>query len=255
METISSVLHQKNLGLGRWNNEGEKNSSNRVSTQIPLTRKAQEQAFFKRFPTIEAVRKAFAHTNWYKFLGENESRCVNAPTVTLGRLEALYNDKDLAFNIVREQIEGVYQMTASNGVSPNYQAIEMTAHLFVSKHYTCGIYAMELYFANYNSTFKSRRSYMAFDTGDILYAFGASFIPYWQDLQSKYLPRQVDGEQNKDELAGELALAKYISDEVQKLGSIDAFIAQSGMYATGMLTRESIEKNIKLWASYSNKPF
>lgn len=220
-----------------------------------MTRKAQEQAFFKRFPTIEVVRKAFAHTNWYKFLGENESRCVNAPTVALGRLEALYHDKDLAFNIVREQIEGVYQMTASNGVSPNYQAIEMAAHLFVSKHYTCGIYAMELYFANYNSTFKSRRSYMAFDTGDILYAFGASFVPYWQDLQSKYLPQQIEEKQNKNELVGEMALAKYISDEVQKLGSIDVFIAQSGMYATGMLTRERIEKKIKLWTSYSNKPF
>lgn len=53
-----------------------------------------EQMFFNRFPTKENLIDNFKPANWWKFLG-NEERCVKAPTVTLGRIDSLYNSQDL----------------------------------------------------------------------------------------------------------------------------------------------------------------
>lgn len=201
--------------------------------------------FFDKFPTKEKVVEAFKPANWGKFLSDEE-KCVKAPSVALGRLDSLYNLPGLAVSLVKTQIMGIYTLSAPNGSTPNPQAMDMTANMFVASNKGCGIYEAALYFAGYQGQYKSKRSYMAFDTGDILSAFRSSFLPYWQQLQGKY-----DDGIRKDEtspiahVTGKPALHQYISESVEKLGGgnkgINVFMQQSGMVKVGYLTRQQVE--------------
>ena len=202
--------------------------------------------FFNRFPTREKVTEAFKPANWGRFLS-NEEKCVKAPSVALGRIDSLYSIPGLTVSLIKTQIMGIYTLSAPNGSTPNLQAMDMTATMFVASNKGCGIYEAALYFAGYQGSYKSKRSYMAFDTGDILSAFRSSFLPYWQQLQGKYYDR---GEQPQKviEVAGKPALQQYISESVDKLGGgskgIDAFMQQSGMVKVGYLTRQQVEAAI-----------
>lgn len=215
-----------------------------------------EQMFFNRFPTKEKVIDNFKPANWWKFLG-NEERCVKAPTVTLGRIDSLYNSPGLAVSLVKEQIMGIYTMSAPNGSTPNMQAMEMAASMFTASNKGCGIYEAELYFAGYQGSYKSKRSYMAFDTGDILSAFGTNFLPYWQQLQGKYdtISQQEQLQRTTGEITGKAALQIYISRSVEELGGgekgIEAFMQKSAMARLGYITRQTIEEAVR----QANKAF
>lgn len=184
-------------------------------------------------------------------MGDREQRVyLNKPCIRLSEIGKVYGNSELAVTLVKQHIRAVYGMSGAK-YTPDEQWVNITAGRFIGKYgMTCTLYEMMIYFACFGTDF--RTSWSSFDYNDIIKGFKEKFRPWANERINPYTPMQ---EGKKDDLTGELALAKYISDEVQKLGSIDAFTAQSGMYATGMLTRESIEKNIKLWASYSNKPF
>lgn len=209
-----------------------------------------EQMFFNRFSTKEKVIENFKPANWWKFLG-NEESCVKAPTVTLCRIDSLYNSPGLAVTLIKEQIMGIYTMSAPNGSAPNMQAMEMAASMFTASNKGCGIYEAELYFAGYQGKYKSKRSYMAFDTGDILSAFGANFLPYWQQLQGKYdtNTQQEQLQRTTGEITGKAALQLYISRTVEELGDgekgIEAFMQKSAMARLGYITRQNIEEAVQ----------
>lgn len=211
-----------------------------------------EQMFFNRFPTKERLLENFKPQNWWRFIG-NEEECVKAPTVALGRIDQLYASQGLAVSVVKSQIMGIYTMSAPNGNTPNEQAIDMTASMFVASNRGCGIYEAMLYFAGYQGSYKSKRSYMAFDTGDILSAFKATFIPHWQDLQGKYDSSRYQQEAQEKKKAGKLVglpeLKAYVTESVEKFGGgekgIEAFEAQSGMFKMGMLSDERIRAFVR----------
>ena len=251
METNSS--HQKTDSSRSSSNSSARNTSAWGSTSARCSRRQQEQMFFDKFPTKEKVVEAFKPANWGKFLSDEE-KCVKAPSVALGRLDSLYRLPGLAVSLVKTQIMGIYTLSAPNGSTPNPQAMDMTATMFVASNKGCGIYEAALYFAGYQGSYKSKRSYTAFDTGDLLSAFRTNFLPYWQQLQGKYYDR---GEQPQKmvEVTGKPALQQYISESVEKLGGgnkgINAFMQQSGMVRTGYLTREYVEAAV----AESNRAF
>lgn len=139
-------------------------------------------------------------------------------------------------------------MTAPNGASPNLEAIDITASMFVAAYKRCGVVQMMLYFAGYQVKFKSKRSYLAFDTGDILAAYRNNFEPYWQELQAKALDEQRQ-EPTYQGAEGEEALAQYVAGEVMKLGGgeegVKKFLTRSGMAECGLLSKAKVIRLLK----------
>lgn len=200
-----------------------------------------------RFPTKERLAEAFAPKNWHLFLS-NEAACVTYPTATLGRVDALYSSPGLAVSLVRAQLMGVYVMAAANGSVPNMDAVNMTASLFVAGNRGCGLYQMALYFAGYQGSYKSHRSYMSFDTGDLLSAFRTNFLPRWQQLRAKYMEQQPE-QQRPVGAVGLVARAAHIRSEVERYGGgeqgVREYMRRSGLVLSGMITEADVRRALE----------
>lgn len=209
-----------------------------------MTKTQAATSFKSKYPTKESVEEFFKPQEWWKVIG-NEEVCYKAPYVAIGDLDGMYNTVGLGFTVIRKQMMGLFNMTAPSGTNPNQEAIEITSKMFFSENRGASIYQVFLYFACYQSRFKSKRSYQSFDTGDILSAYKTNFLPYWQQLAAKYDDRvQRARVSTSREPTGEEALAEYITRKVDEYGGgergIDEFMQHSGMVACGYLSRSKI---------------
>lgn len=179
----------------------------------------------------------FCPAKW-SYCIENIKKCATAPGVKLSQLATLYQDADLARELVASQIAGLYAMTTGT-YQMNTAVVQQAAEMFVA-HYgrTCSVYDMMLYFAHYTIEFKGNNYQL--DMQDILKQFKLKY-PEWRsriDTQQAPPPTRKAG----NEVTGIAALKNYIVRKMQ--AGEDA--RQTNLYKVGIVTEKMIAECQKI---------
>lgn len=148
----------------------------------------------KQFPNRSKVIAFFTPGRW-SYCVENLEKCLTAPSVKLSQLATLYQDVDLARELVASQITGLYSLAAGT-YQLNDAVVQQAAEMFVA-HYgkTCSVYDMMLYFAHYTIEFKGNNYQL--DVQDILKQFKARYHDWRSRIDVRPGPQPVQQEEKK----------------------------------------------------------
>ena len=213
------------------------------SSPASIRLRPETEAFLKQFPNRSKVIAFFTPGRW-SYCVENLEKCLQAPSVKLSQLAELYQDKELAKELIASQITGLYASTTGS-YQINDAVVRQTAEMFVA-HYgrQCSVYDMMLYFAHYTVEFKSV-SYQ-FDVQDILRQFKTK---YWEwkrsldfDEPQKPLP------ESKNQVRGHAALIDLCVERLREGQTADELRA-CGLYRYGALTEDIIKKSEIIYKS------
>ena len=202
------------------------------------------------------MNQAFSPDNCKYFMDEvKQERYLSKPCIRLGELAKAYGRQELAEQLVKQHIRTVYGLSGAR-YQPDEQMVSMTAGRFVAKYgRTCSLYDMMVFFANFGSDF--RTTWSTFDSNDLIKGYKEKFEP-WAATKRCWEPEDKN-QQIYTGNTGIRALREYVHEQVDKFGGgeqgIEAFVQQSGMCHTGMLTRDSIGKLYKDFESQGDEAF
>lgn len=212
----------------------EKPKSDKSLASIRL--RPETEAFLKQFPNRSKVIAFFTPGRW-SYCVENLEKCLQAPGVKLSQLAELYQDKELAKELIASQITGLYASTTGS-YQINDAVVRQTAEMFVA-HYgrQCSVYDMMLYFAHYTVEFKGV-SYQ-FDVQDILRQFKTKYWEWKRSLDFEEPQKPMPEPQNQ--IRGHAALIDLCVERLREGQTADDLRA-CGLYKYGALTESEIKK-------------
>ena len=153
----------------------------------------------------------------------------------LSQLATLYQDANLARELVASQITGLYSMTTGT-YQINDAVVQQAAEMFVA-HYgkACSVYDMMLYFAHYTIEFKGNT--YQFDVQGVLKQFKAKYREWRSRLDvHEETPRQAP--RATGEATGLEALKELVIDKIKQGDDV----RKTALYAAGIITDKLIKE-------------
>lgn len=181
---------------------------------------------------------AFDPKQWGKFLDpENMAAIVNAPAVQLSRLDRLYELEGhaTAEYLVRKQMKTIYSLSPKrDGVDE--ATFNQAAMAFRARYGSeCTPYKLVLYFAMYQSDFRSTLS--AFDLADISAMYRVKFVPFWSQQQALYSGRKKEAKPQYDGSTGDDAARIYLR---KRYATLDDALENCNLTKFGIWTPERL---------------
>lgn len=208
----------------------------RSDSSPALTRLQPEtEKFLEHFNNRSRLIAFFCPANW-SYCVEHIGKCLKAPSVKLSQLATLYQDANLARELMATQITGLYAMSMGT-YQLNEAVVQQAAEMFVA-HYgrTCSVYDMMLYFAHYTIEFKGNTYQL--DVQDILKQFKAKYRDWRSRLDiPDEQPRQPTPRKS-DEPTGYEALKKLVVERLQR----GEDVRTSFLYEAGFITEKLIKE-------------
>ena len=214
-------------------------------------------SFKQHYPTADSVIRAFGPANCKSFMDDTiQERYLSKPCIRIGELTNAYGNPDLGELLIRQHIRTDYGMSGSR-YQPDEQMIAMTAGRFVAKFgRTCTLYDMMVFFANFGTDF--RTTWSTFDYNDIIKGYKEKFEP-WAATKRGWEPENGKEQQVYSGNTGIRALREYVHGQVDKLGGgengINAFCESSGMYRSGLITKDDIARLYKEFEKQEDEAF
>lgn len=194
----------------------------------------ETEKFMSHFQTRSKVIAFFCPARW-SYCVENIGKCITAPSVKLSQLATLYQDANLARELVASQITGLYSMSTGT-YQLNDAVVQQAAEMFVA-HYgkTCSVYDMMLYFAHYMIEFKGNTYQL--DVQDVLKQFKAKYRDWRSRLDvheetPRHAPRATG------EATGLEALKELVIDKIKQGDDVRTM----SLYVCGIITDKLIKE-------------
>lgn len=187
--------------------------------KITPTISSNLEVFVNKFPTCDDVLRVFHPSNWGLFLRE-QSKCLNAPNVTLATLSDYY-DYSTTSALVENQYKGLYNMTSMKDYPE--KGVSQAANLFAAQYeHQLTPYSLVLYFAKYT---EYKDSFREFDLQDIQKECGKKFLPWWSQMKAQLSDQQAQAEQHTKGVTLEEAIVRWMMK-----GDSDQQIRRGGLY-------------------------
>lgn len=153
----------------------------------------------------------------------------------LSQLATLYQDANLARELVASQITGLYSMTTGM-YQMNDAVVQQAAEMFVA-HYgkACSVYDMMLYFAHYTIEFKGNT--YQFDVQDVLKQFKAKYRE-WRSRLDVYEETPRRATRGDNGATGVEALKEIITEKMHN----GEDVREMNLYKVGIITEKLIKE-------------
>lgn len=181
----------------------------------PLT--ARQQAFLRRYPTLDHVQQAFNPSNW-GYTVRRQQQAMVAPCATLGVLDRLYGT-DAATDWVATQVTGLFLMSNSREKG-TIDVVRIAVSLLteVMRPYTLA--ELMVFFAGYALGAFGANDWHNFDYRRIGATFFSEFLPRRQRVLAIYHEQQERRAEAEREAAHRSQAISYA--EYQRLKAEEA---------------------------------